>query len=184
MTAETSASPAAAERYDTMTVMLHWTTVVLVSLLWIIGQTIDFAPNGALRIDYRSLHMALGITLACVFIIRVWWRSRGGLALPGVGNMPMRVVAWLMHRLLYLMILTTVLLGIANVWVRGDSVFNLFKVPAFDPSDKALRDSIGDWHALAANTLVIVAGLHAAAALSHHFILRDGVLRRILPILK
>jgi cytochrome b561 len=184
MIAATSASPAAAERYDTMTVALHWATVMLVGLLWTIGQTIDFAPSGPLRIDYRSLHMVLGITLACVFITRVWWRSRGGLALPGVDNMLMRVVAWLMHRLLYLIILTTVVLGITNVWVRGDSVFNLFKVPAFDPGDRALRDSIGDWHALAANTLVIVAGLHAAVALFHHFILRDGVLRRMLPVLK
>jgi cytochrome b561 len=128
--------------------------------------------------------MVLGLALACVFVIRVWWRSRGGLALPGVGSMPMRAVAWLVHHLLYLIILTTVMLGVANVWVRGDSVFNLFKMPAFDPGDKALRHSIGDWHALAANTLVIVAGLHAAAALFHHFVLRDGVPRRMLPIVK
>jgi cytochrome b561 len=55
-------------------------------------------------------------------------------------------------------------------------------VPAFDPANKALRHLIGDWHALAANAILILAGVHAAAALFHHFILRDGVLRRMLPM--
>jgi cytochrome b561 len=40
---------------------------------------------------------------------------------------------------------------------------------------------IGGWHALAANTVVIIAGVHAAAALFHHYILRDATLRRMLP---
>ena len=41
---------------------------------------------------------------------------------------------------------------------------------------------IHGWHALAANAILIVAGLHAAAALFHHFILRDATLRRMLPL--
>ena len=37
------------------------------------------------------------------------------------------------------------------------------------------------WHELAANTIVILAAIHAAAALVHHYLWRDGVLRRMLP---
>jgi cytochrome b561 len=40
---------------------------------------------------------------------------------------------------------------------------------------------IGGWHALAANAILVVAGVHAAAALFHHYILRDPTLRRMLP---
>ena len=169
-------------QYDSVTIALHWTTAVLVGLLWTIGKTIDFAPSGVLRVDYRSLHMLLGVTLAGVFVARVVWRLRRGRSLPGVGGALMELVARLTHWALYLLILTTLGLGLANVWVRGDTIFNLFTVPAFDPGNKALRSFIGDWHALAAAAILILAGLHAAAALFHHFILRDGGLRRMLPM--
>src|SRR5580658_10151816 len=168
--------------YDPVTIALHWTTAALVVLLWLIGQTIDWAPSGPLRVDYRSLHILLGITLAGVFTSRVIWRLRRGRSLPGVGSELMEWIARLTHWALYVLILTTLVLGLANVWVRGDAIFNLFSVPAFDPANKALRTLIGDWHALAANAILILAGVHAAAALFHHIVLRDGVLRRMLPM--
>jgi cytochrome b561 len=169
-------------RYDPVTIALHWTTAVLVSLLWVIGKTIDYAPNGPLRVDYRSLHMLLGVTLLGVFITHIIWRLHRGRSLPAARNALMELAARVVHWALYLLVGTTLVLGLANVWVRGDVVFNLFTVPAFDPANKALRHLIGDWHALAADAILILAGVHAAAALFHHFILRDGVLRGMLPM--
>ncbi len=167
--------------YDSVTIALHWASALLVALLFLIGKTIDYAPNGALRIDYRSLHMALGVSLLVVFTARVIWRFAHGGVLPPEGNVWLARAARLVHWILYLLIPITLLLGLANVWVRGDVVFSLFKVPAYDPGDKALRELIGGWHALAADAIMIVAGLHAAAGLFHHYVLRDGVLRRMLP---
>jgi len=40
---------------------------------------------------------------------------------------------------------------------------------------------VGSWHVLAANMVLIVASVHAAAALLHHYILRDETLQRMLP---
>ncbi|HTC11714.1 MAG TPA: cytochrome b/b6 domain-containing protein [Acetobacteraceae bacterium] len=177
-------SPAEApgEQYDRGTIALHWATAVLVGLLWVIGQTIDFAPSGPLRVDYRSLHMTLGVTLLGVFVLRAIWRLTRGSRLPGVGSAWMQVAARMTHGALYGLVLVTLGLGLANVWARGDVIYNLFTVPAFDPSNKPLRQLIGGWHALAANGTLILAGLHAAAALIHHYVLRDGVLRRMLPM--
>jgi cytochrome b561 len=184
MTIEAPQQPATMRdlQYDRVTIALHWTSAALVGVLWVIGQTVDFAPSGALRVDYRSLHILCGITLAGVFVARVVWRLRRGRRLPGAGGALMELAARLTHWALYLLILTTLMLGVANVWMRGDVIFNLFTVPAFDPSNRALRTLIGDWHALAANAILILAGVHAAAALFHHYILRDGVLRRMLPM--
>jgi cytochrome b561 len=72
-------------------------------------------------------------------------------------------------------------LGVANVWVRGDHVFGWFKVPALVVSGLDLRHTVGDLHRVAATTVLALAGLHAAAALVHHFVLRDGILARMLP---
>ncbi len=179
----TATAPAATQgrRHAAMTIALHWITALLVVVLWGIGQTVDFAPNGVLRTDYRSVHILLGVILAVVLITRLAWRAEKGGMLPPLDTGPMLLVARATHWTLYILLVLAVGFGLLNVWVRGDSIFTLFSVPQLAPGNRVLRHQIGDWHALAANGLLIVAGLHAAAALFHHYILRDATLRRMLP---
>jgi cytochrome b561 len=174
-------TPAAAH-YDARSITLHWLTAALVVLLWVIGQTIDFFPRGAPRVTMRSIHICTGVLLAVVFCCRIWWRSTAGNRLPPVdGGRALQIAAQLMHWALYAVVLATIALGLANVWVRGDNIFNLFTIPAFDPGNQTLRGQVEDLHALCANLVLIIAGLHAAAALLHHYVLKDNVLRRMLP---
>jgi cytochrome b561 len=168
-------------RHDPMTIALHWITALLVGVLWTIGQTVDFFPNGPLRIDYRSVHIVLGVALAAVLIARLGWRLARRETLPPIDRGVLLAIARFTHWLLYILLIVAVVLGVANVWVRGDSIFNLFQLPAYDPGDRDLVHLIGGWHALATNAVIIVAGIHAAAALFHHLILRDATLRRMLP---
>jgi cytochrome b561 len=168
-------------RHDPATIAFHWISALLVVLLWTIGQTVDVFPNGPLRIDYRSSHIVLGVALGAVLLVRLVWRLTRHRMLPPIGSGPMLAIARITHWLLYALLLLAVGFGIANVWVRGDVIFNLFQIPAYRPGDRALRQVIGDRHALMANAVVIVAGVHTAAALFHHYILRDATLRRMLP---
>jgi cytochrome b561 len=168
-------------RHDRTTIAFHWISVVLVAVLWTIGQTVDVFPNGPLRIDYRSVHIVLGVALGLVVLARLGWRLTRRETLPPIDHGLLLVIARITHWLLYALLIVAVGLGLANVWVRGEVIFNLFVVPAYDPGNRALMRLIGGWHALAANTVVIVAGVHAAAALFHHYILRDATLRRMLP---
>ena len=168
-------------RYDRKTIFLHWASALLVVLLWGIAQVIDFFPSGPMRVNVRSLHIALGVTLAVVVALRVVWRLREGRQLPSFETGLMGLAAHAAHYALYALLIAEVTLGLANTWVRGDSIFNLFAVPAFDPGNKALRRQVGDLHELVANLILIVAGVHAAAALFHHYVRHDGVLRRMLP---
>lgn len=99
--------------------------------------------------------------------------------LPALQQGVMLVIARATHWLLYALLLIAVTLGILNVWAQGDSLYNLVTVPQWPPGGHRFIHQIGGWHALAANAVLIVAGLHSAAALFHHFVLRDGTLRRI-----
>src|ERR1700722_14650085 len=164
-------------RHDPTTIAFHWISAVLVAVLWTIGQTVDVFPNGPLRIDYRSVHIALGVTLGLVFLARLGWRLTRRETLPPIDRGLLLVIARITHWLLYALLIVAVGLGLAHVWVRGEVIFNLFVVPAYDPGHRALMRLLGGWHALAANTVVIIAGVHAAAALFHHYILRDATLR-------
>ena len=168
-------------RHDPTTIAFHWITAALVAVLWVIGQTVDVFPNGPLRIDYRSTHIVLGVTLGLVLLGRLGWRLTKHRSLPPIGSGLWLATARFTHWLLYALLILTVGFGIANVWVRGDVIFNLFQIPAYRPGDTALRHVIEDRHALMANAMLIVAGVHAAAALFHHYVLRDATLRRMLP---
>ncbi|MFE1599361.1 cytochrome b [Methylobacterium sp. ID0610] len=177
------ASPAASGpedalvRYDATTIALHWLTAVLVAALWILGQTSDWWPRGPLRSNLWSLHVLLGFALAVTLATRVIWRIGPGRALPSVHDGVLRLVARATHTGLYLLLLLVVGLGLADALVRGFVLFGVVPLPQL--GDRALRGPINHWHELAANAVIAVAGLHAAAGLFHHSVRRDGVLRRM-----
>jgi cytochrome b561 len=174
-------SQSAGVHYDSTSILLHWLTALLVVGLWVVGQTIDWFPKGNSRVIARSCHIATGITLIAIIAYRLVHRSRLKTKIAPAGKGIWPTAALIVHYLLYVLLLTTVTLGVANVWVRGDTFFHLFTVPAFDPGNKELRENVEDLHSLSANVLLIVAGLHAAAGIVHHFLLRDATLKRILP---
>jgi cytochrome b561 len=167
-------------RYDARTIALHWAVAALVIALWCLGQSIDWFPKGTPRVSARSLHIVLGAVLVPLLLARIAWRLRGGVRLPDAAHDRAQSLASAGHVLLYLLLVVAVLLGIANAWVRGDSIFQLFSIPKFDPDNQGLREQVEDLHALAVNILIGVAAAHAALAVYHHRVLRDGVLRRML----
>ena len=101
--------------------------------------------------------------------------------LPPANEGTLQILTKSVHSALYALLTAMVLVGIFLVFVRGDSFFGMFTVPAFDPGNKALRDNVAELHEMIATLIIIVAGLHAVAALIHHYVLRDGVLRRMWP---
>ena len=84
------------------------------------------------------------------------------------------------HWGLYALVGAMVAAGLFLTWTRGDSLFNLVKIPAYDPGNRALTHQVQEIHATIGYLILAVAGLHAAAALVHHFVWRDGVLNRML----
>lgn len=177
-------SAAAAEpshRYDGVSILLHWLTAALVVILWTLGQTIDFFPKGAPKIDARSTHFVLGATLGIVLLVRMLWRASAGRKLPLANSGWLGITAKVVHYGLYLLVGATVVLGIFNAWQRGDVFFNIYTIPKLIPGDLALKRTLEALHGDFADIVLIVAGLHAAAALAHHYMLRDRVLRRMLP---
>lgn len=165
--------------YDRRTIVLHWLTALLVVTLWGLAQVIDFFPSGA-RVWPRSAHILLGVTLAVVYAIRVAWRGTKGKSLPPADRGLVGLAASVVHYGLYAIVAATLLLGLGFEAVRADNILNLGRLPSIAPGDKALRDMIGDWHGTAANIVLILAGLHAAAALFHQYVMKDNLLHRMM----
>jgi cytochrome b561 len=170
-----------AKRYDLPTIWFHWVVALLVLVQWVIAQMIDWFPQGMPRIGARSVHISLGLCLGILLVARILWRATHGRLLPPADRGIVQILAKTVHYALYALLIAMVLIGIFLVYVRGDSFFGLFTVPAFDPGNKALRENIEDLHGTIATIILILAGVHALAGLIHHYLWHDGVLRRMLP---
>jgi cytochrome b561 len=167
-------------RYDATTIMLHWFVAISVAILWVIGQTADWLPHGALASGYWSIHVVLGFALAAALIWRIVWRGFAGARLPPADSGLLGIIAKAVHYLLYVLLIVVLALGVINAFLRGYHLFGLIALPQI--GDRAMRRPITDWHGLAANILIGLAFLHALAALAHHYVMRDGVLRRMMPV--
>ena len=166
-------------RYDPTTIALHWATAISVLALWIIGQTADMFPHSIADGTIWPIHVAWGFVLVALVGWRIVWRLSGGAGLPAADQGFLNLIAKTTHYLLYVLLAAVLLLGVVNAFVRGYHLFGSFSLPQI--GDREWRRPITHWHELAANALLAVALLHAAAALAHHYFFKDGVLRRMMP---
>ncbi len=170
----------AATRYDRTTIVLHWATALLIVTQWCVAHMIDWAPRGAARVPMRSLHLTIGAVLVLLIAARVLWRATRGRRLPAADAGALHVVAKATHWTLYALVAVTLGLGLALWWVRGDTWFFLFSPPAASPANADVRAFVGGWHVTLANAILILAFVHASAAILHRVLWRDGVLARML----
>ncbi|WP_419953557.1 cytochrome b [Methylobacterium sp.] len=166
--------------YDRTTIALHWLMAGLVLILWLVGTFLeDLVPKGALRSGIWSAHFVLGFAFTGVIVALLAWRHTKGRQLPVEDPGPLHVLAKTTHAALYLLLFVIAGLGIANAFVRGVTLIGPIALPQL--GDPEWRKPLTQWHGLAANILMAVAAFHAAAALVHHYLWHDTVLRRILP---
>ncbi|MBR7986714.1 cytochrome b [Burkholderia cenocepacia] len=169
-------------RYSSPAIFFHWAIFLLVALAYLAIEI--RGPKGSdSRAFWMNVHLMAGTFVLVLSVLRVLWRvvSRVPEAIPQATLL--RWLSKLAHVALYVFIIAQPLLGIMMVNMGGKPValdwlgvsFTLFG------PDKALRPTIKEAHELIGNAFYFVIGLHALAALYHHFIRRDDVLRRMAP---
>jgi cytochrome b561 len=163
--------------YDRRTIVLHWLVAGTIAFMWLLARLNMFLPKGPLRLSLWSIHVLVGFCLAGLIAARIGWRLTRGDRLPASEHGLRHLLAVTIHYALYLLMLTVVLLGLAHV--SGFKLFGVIGLPTFWA--KPINHDIGEWHGLMANIIAAVAVVHALAALYHHYVVRDGVLRRMLP---
>jgi cytochrome b561 len=167
------------ERYDGLTIALHWIVVILVAGLWVGGQTTDWLPKGLLRGAIWSTHVVTGFALTGIVLVRLVWRLTAGRHLPEVGSTATRWAAKLVQTGLFTLLVGVVALGLANAFNRGFNLYGVVKLPKI--GDPSLKETLTDLHGLIANILLALASFHAAAALAHYYFWKDNVLARMKP---
>ena len=164
-------------------VALHWLTLFCLVCGVVLILLRDEVAGRAMRQWLLDGHRHFGVLVLLLFVARVTLRIRSGQLPPADNPSPfIRIAAALVHVALYALLLALPVLG----WALNDALgkpAHLFGValPALVGADEDLADTLLAWHQDAAWLLLGLVLLHAAAALWHHFVLRDGVLRTMLP---
>ncbi|MBB5373443.1 cytochrome b [Acidocella aromatica] len=169
-------------RYDSLTIALHWVTAALVLLLFALAETWDFFPKPIHHLMITG-HMSLGLVLAAVIALRILWRllSRSKAFASNQGILEQAAKA--LHYVLYVLITAEAVLGFFTRWTdnHGLSFFGLLIPSPFGTFSKATGGFVEEIHDLNAWLIIILVGGHTLAALGHHYLLKDDVLRRMLP---
>jgi len=164
--------------YSAFSRYAHWLTLALFVALFALGWGMDDLPQ-SLRSPATQLHKSLGITVLGLTVARLIWRFIAGVP-PVPADLPgwQKLGAHVSHIVLYLLLLAQPTVGWlwSSAGTKSINFFFLVQLPWLIAPDKQLSSKLGHLHGLIANLLLIVIGLHALAALYHHFVRRDRVL--------
>jgi cytochrome b561 len=171
-------------RYGSLSIGLHWLMLVLLAAVYACIELREFYPKGSdPREALKLWHYMLGLSV----LVLVWLR----LAVHMIGPVPRiepepasweKLSARLMHVALYALMIGMPLAGWLILSAEGEPVpFFGLELPALVGENKDLAKVAEEIHETAGVVGYWLIGLHATAALFHHYVLRDNALRRMLP---
>lgn len=172
------------ERFDTISITLHWATVALIIGLFASAWSIGFASGGEAAQQLLTLHRSLGVVMGLLAVTRLVWRI-GFASRPAFPpDMPImqRRAAIAVEAALYMILLVQPLTGLGQSFARGKPFQLLvFTAPKLMERDKGLTGLLHSIHELTASALLLLLALHIGAALFHGLVKRDGVLAAMWP---
>jgi cytochrome b561 len=173
-------------RQTATTVALHWSTVAAVVITVIAIYLRDFSEDKPLRQFLLVTHRQLGLLILIGVPLRILARYWLGFARASVASAIARWTAAACHIGLYALLSVVAVIGWTATSAKNTPLYFLWAVPlpSLTQPDPDVADMLLDYHKWGAWTLLALAGVHALAAFWHHFYLRDGVLKAMLPGLR
>lgn len=173
-----------ATHYTATAKALHWLIAVLILGMLLLGFYVQDLPFSPQKLQLIAWHKWIGVSIFGLVLIRLLWR----LAHPAP-PLPAHLPAWqtwgahLGHGALYLLMLAIPLSGWLMSSAKGVPTvwFGVVRLPDLLARNADLGDRLANLHWILNLALIAVLLAHVAAALKHHLIDRDDVLRRMLP---
>jgi cytochrome b561 len=174
-----------AGRYDGIAILFHWLVAALIVINIGLAWSLDNFDHHSPEHDrILTVHKSIGATILLLAVLRLIWRwTHPAPALPDTMPRWKRIAARTDQALLYAMMLIMPLSGLIDAGAFSQPVhyFFLFDLPALTGHDEPLGHIAFAVHQTSALILYALLLLHAGAALHHHYVLKDGILRRMLP---
>lgn len=173
-----------ANRFGPVSQGFHWLTVALFASQFAIALYMDELPKGPEKLEWYALHKSVGFTVLVLAALRLLWRAANPKP-PLPNGMPrwQKILAHGTQHTLYLVMFLMPASGLVMSWAANYpvSVFGLFTLPNLVSPDNGVKEAMVLVHETLAWAIVGLVGLHVTGALHHHFVLKDNILRRMLP---
>jgi cytochrome b561 len=176
----------AAPGYTRTAIALHWLVAVLILGAFALGLYMVELELSPTKLKLYSWHKWLGVTIWMIAVVRLVWRlTHRPPPLPALPTWQ-RIAASTTHVLLYVLVLAIPISGWLFSSASGFPVvyFGVLPLPDLVGKDKELAKLLQWVHATLNYTLMAIIVVHAAAAIKHHFVDRDVVFHRMLPLLR
>ncbi|MFT4058298.1 MAG: cytochrome b [Legionella sp.] len=167
-------------RFGIVAILFHWVIAILIIGLLALGLYMVSLPWGLQTLKFYDWHKEYGLLVLFLAFFRLFWyltNVNPELTLPLLEKIAARSMHWALYLFMFAMPITGWFLTSAAGF--PPSFFGLFTLPtliAADPQKLALFQQIHKWLGYA---LIVAISLHFAAALKHHFINKDDILRRM-----
>ena len=173
-----------ASRYGSLSIGLHWLMLLLIAAVYAcIELRGNFAKGSDIREGLKTWHFMLGLSVLVLVFVRVALRFSS--AVPRIEPDPPKwqsSFARLMHIALYALMIGMPLLGWLTLSAEGKPVpFFGLQLPPLVAESKSVEGWAKELHEIGGTVGYFLVGLHAAAALIHHYVVRDNTLLRMLP---
>jgi cytochrome b561 len=172
------------ERYDRASIALHWLTLALLIGVYACIELRELFPRGSdARAALKTWHFMLGLTVFTVVWIRLLARVFGKTP-PIVPSVPrwQAAIATMVEFSLYALLIALPVLGWITLSAEGKVIpFFGLELPALVQPNKEFGHRMEDLHTTLGTAGYYLVGIHAAAALFHHYVRHDNTLLRMLP---
>ena len=174
-------------RYGNLNIALHWLMAILMVAVYLLIELRELYPKGSdPRETMKALHFMLGMSVFFLATLRVGvtLRSVKPAIVPALPAWQ-KALAGATHGLLYALMLGLPLAGWLLLSAAGKPIpFFGLELPPLIGENKALAKTIKEFHELGGQAGYALIALHTAAAIFHHYFVKDNTLRRMLPLLK
>ncbi len=170
-------------QYGTTAKVFHWLIVALLLVQYPIGWLMPDMHRGMKPGAAMTFHVSFGMVILVLIVLRLAWRLARPVA-PESSLPPwQRLSSEAMHWLLYALVLATTVSGWLFASFRGWSMsfFYLAPLPMLASDNVAAGKTMDGLHQAMEWALLVVIGIHVAAAMAHIFIYRDRIFQRMLP---
>ena len=172
-------------RYGSLSIGLHWLMLLLIASVYACIELHDLFPKGSdTREALKTWHFMLGLSVFTLVILRLLVRFTSG-PVPRISPSPapwQDLIAKALHLALYALMLGMPIAGWLILSAAGKPIpFFGIQLPALIAENKDLSKLIKEVHETVGTIGYFLIGLHALAALFHHYVLRDNTLLRMLP---
>ena len=163
---------------------LHWLMALLILGLLALGFYMSDLPLSPEKLQFYSWHKWAGVTVFALVWLRLLWRvTHRPPAYPISMSGLQQALAHTGHLVLYVLMIVIPLSGWFMSSAKGVQTvwFGVLPLPDLIARDKELGKQLAELHSALNIGLLLLIGGHAAAALFHHLVRKDDILRRMLP---